>query len=91
MCLETSWYLACDFQMMLIGPVLVWTIWRFQVLGLILGFIVLAVACAIPGVIAGVNDLPPVMTYTILFVSLRGMHDSGKLLCDHKGLFLQRL
>eukprot|EP00095_Tigriopus_kingsejongensis_P011127 maker-scaffold645_size120276-snap-gene-0.39 protein:Tk11127 transcript:maker-scaffold645_size120276-snap-gene-0.39-mRNA-1 annotation:"nuclear pore complex protein nup93" len=66
MCMEVSWYLAVDFQLFLIGPPLVWIMWKFKRVGLAVAIALLAVSCAVPGIMTGVNDWPPVVTLTIV-------------------------
>jgi hypothetical protein len=54
-----SWYLACDFQLFILGPLIIFVIWKFQRLGIAFMALLMAVSCAIPGVLTGVKDWPP--------------------------------
>ena len=66
LCHNQSWYLAVDFQLFLIGPILVWLMWKFDRWGVAATSVLLLISCIIPGVLTLVNDWPPVVTYTNL-------------------------
>ncbi|TRY72279.1 hypothetical protein TCAL_08592 [Tigriopus californicus] len=65
-CLEVSWYLAVDFQVFLIGPPLVWIMWHYRRIGWTVAGVALAVSCAVPGILTGIRDWPPSITFTIM-------------------------
>jgi hypothetical protein len=54
-----SWYLACDFQLFIMGPLIVFVIWKFQRLGIAFMAFLMAVSATIPGVLTAVKDWPP--------------------------------
>ena len=47
LCMGVTWYLACDFQMFLFSPFVVWFMWKFK--GSLVGICVVAISCIIPG------------------------------------------
>ncbi len=61
-----SWYLACDFQLFLFGPLIVWPVWKFRRLAYPILILVLAASVAIPGGLTGARDWPPQLFSTIL-------------------------
>lgn len=65
MCMGESWYLACDFQLFILGPLMVWPLWKYRRVGPLYIFFWLAVSCIVPGVLTYVNDWPPMIFSTI--------------------------
>ena len=57
-CMGESWYLACDFQLFLMGPWICFFIWKFKKLGILLMMGILALFIAIPGYLTAINDWP---------------------------------
>ena len=55
-----SWYLACDFQLFLLGPWIMLIISKLKK-PMIYAFltILMIISCAIPGVLTGLNNWPP--------------------------------
>ena len=64
MCLGTSWFLACDFQLFVLGPLLIWPMWKAGKFGGIIALVYLAVACAVPAGLTAANEYPVVQTFT---------------------------
>ena len=57
-CMGESWYLACDFQLFLMGPWICFLIWKFKRMGVLLMIGLLSLFIAIPGILTGINDWP---------------------------------
>ena len=60
-----SWYLACDFQLFIIGTWIVPLIWMHKKPGIIFLVVLMGVSCAIPGILTYVNDWPMQLFPTI--------------------------
>jgi hypothetical protein len=61
-----AWYLACDFQLFLFAPFLVWLIWKFN--PFIVGGCALAISSLIPGILTWYYNWGPMFS---LFVSAK--------------------
>jgi hypothetical protein len=61
-----SWYLACDFQLFIIGPLMVWPMWKFPKAGVASVFTLLAASVSVPVALTVVNDWPAQQTATML-------------------------
>ena len=61
-----SWYMACDFQLFIIGPLMVWPMWKFPKIGVPSVFALLVSSAVIPGALTAVNDWPAQQTATRL-------------------------
>ena len=58
-----TWYLAAEFQMFLIAPFVVWSMWKFK--SSLVGICVLAISCIIPGTLTWYYNWPPFGTPNI--------------------------
>ena len=65
-CMGVTWYLACDFQMFLLGPWIMILLWKFKKFAKFILPTLLVISCAIPGILTGINDWPPLVTSAIL-------------------------
>ncbi|XP_040565023.2 nose resistant to fluoxetine protein 6-like [Lepeophtheirus salmonis] len=61
-CMRPTWYLACDFQLYLLGILVMWILWKNEKLGQMLLFTLLIVSTLIPGVLTFINDWGPINT-----------------------------
>ena len=59
-----TWYLACEFQMYLISPLLVYPLWRWKKSGAIWVIFVIIASLAATVAIYIIEDLPPTDIYT---------------------------
>ncbi len=64
MCMGESWYLACDFQLFIIGPLLVWPMWKFPKAGVASVFLLLVASTAVPGGLTAGNNWPATNSVT---------------------------
>lgn len=62
-----SWYLACDFQLFLLGPWIMILIWKVKRFAKFIMAALLVISCTIPGLLTGLNHWPPQNFSTILF------------------------
>ena len=67
LCMGVTWYLACDFQMFLISPFVVWSMWKFK--GSLTGICVLALSCFIPGALTWYYNWPAFETPFISYAA----------------------
>lgn len=67
-CMTESWYLACDMQMFLVSPLLVYPLWRYRRAGMLWNLLVLVASLAVTAVIYVAWDLPPSILPTRLSV-----------------------
>jgi len=65
-----TWYLACDMQMFIVSPLIVWPLWRWQRVGLV--WVLMNIVAFTSGLIATytTNDVPPTMIAAREFVFL---------------------
>ena len=57
-CLGQTWYMANDMQFFIFSPIILWTLWRHEKVGLILSGLLTIVATAIPFALAWTQDYP---------------------------------
>lgn len=56
-----SWYLAADYHLFIVAPIIIYTLWRWKKIGQILLFICSAVAITIPFWITYKDNLDPTL------------------------------
>jgi peptidoglycan/LPS O-acetylase OafA/YrhL len=68
--MTVTWYLACDMQMFILSPLLIWPLWRWRRAGL--AWVILNIVAFTCGLIVtyATNDLPPTLIGTREFVFL---------------------
>ena len=57
-CMGHTWYLANSMQFFIISPLLIWTLWKHEKIGLILSGILSRAATVVPFTLAWVEDFP---------------------------------
>ena len=57
-CMGQTWYMAVDMQFFIFTPLIIWTLWRHEKVGLILSAILTVGATAVPLALAWQNDYP---------------------------------
>ena len=69
MCLGTSWFLASDMHMFILGPLMIWPMWMLgskmgaKAAGA-LGVVYLIASCAVPAGITAKREYPPINTFS---------------------------
>ena len=66
LCMGVTWYLACDFQMFIFAPFVVWFMWMFN--EYFVGFCALAISTIIPATLTWYYSWGPVET---AFITLK--------------------
>ena len=57
-CMGHTWYMAHYMQFFIISPLLIWTLWKHEKIGLILSGILSRAATVVPFTLAWVEDFP---------------------------------
>ena len=66
MCMGESWYLACDFQLFILGPLLVWPMWKYPRAGVGAVFVALAASVAVPAGLTAARNWPAQSSATMV-------------------------
>ncbi|XP_046748815.1 uncharacterized protein LOC124412737 [Diprion similis] len=64
-CLLQSWYLSADMQLYLVAPLLVYSLWKWKLVGKILSTIAVTVSIVLPFLTTWINEFPGTYMFTV--------------------------